>query len=632
MSNGKANTKKSLVDEIIKLKRQNVKSYGQQRQKVSSGSYIGSSGQKGGADSNINPAFELKTSGDTMVGPIAFYPRLQFITSPSTTLDISKSTGTAYSSRVIVSGSSNAATVSTISGAAHAGQIIFLQAASAQTITINETGNISIPGSTSSYVMTANEIILLQYDTTTTKWITVNLGSGGGSSSLLTSNNTWTGTNTFTGGTFTSAASISTSITSPVIYIGDQASDVVNITGAISSTATNVWSGINTFSSSVSFTGATTTIGDNVNDVFTLYGKMGSDINMSTYDITSIDRLKFSTTAGSGSALGSTDTGIEALFNSGSPYGMIIQFPSTNSAVMQIKRGSTDMINISSLGVLFGDELLMGGHKISNLGTPTATTDAATKAYVDASSGGSGAPLNGNNIWTGTNSFNGSYVTVSGTFSASGAAFTIGNASSDQLYINSTMQSDLDMGDNDLTDVQSVRFGAVGLSPLNGTLWYDGSNLKGKSSSGGTFTIDGSGGGGGPTLTSTNTWTGVNTFTSTTSFSVTSPNIYIGDQATDDIDITGEVSIQGGDLTVHNNLQVYNDVVINDALTVHDSGTLGSSSSDTVEVNGDINLNSDVNFTNNTGTASYNFYTLLSQGYITIKINGSSKRLYYFAG
>ena len=80
------------------------------------------------------------------------------------------------------------------------------------------------------------------------------------------------------------------------------------------------------FSSNVSFTGATTTIGDNVNDVFTLYGKMGSDINMSTYDITSIDRLKFSTTAGSGSALGSTDTGIEALFNSGSPYGMIIQF------------------------------------------------------------------------------------------------------------------------------------------------------------------------------------------------------------------------------------------------------------------------------------------------------------------
>ena len=570
MSNGKANTKKSLVDEIIKLKRQNVKSYGQQRQKVSSGSYIGSSGQKGGADSNINPAFELKTSGDTMVGPIAFYPRLQFITSPSTTLDISTSTG-AYSSRVIVSGSSSAATVSTISGAGYAGQILFLQAASAQTITINETGNISIPGSTSSYVMTANEIILLQYDTTTTKWITVNLGSGGGSSSLLTSNNTWTGTNTFTGGTFTSAASISTSITSPVIYIGDQASDVVNITGAISSTATNVWSGINTFTSSVSFTGATTTIGDNVNDVFTLYGKMGSDINMSTYDITSIDRLKFSTTAGSGSALGSTDTGIEALFNSGSPYGMIIQFPSTNSAVMQIKRGSTDMINISSLGVLFGDELLMGGHKISNLGTPTATTDAATKAYVDASSGGSGAPLNGNNTWTGTNSFNGSYVTVSGTFSASGATFTIGNASTDQLWINSTMQSDLDMGNNKITDLATP------------TSNYDAATKK---------YVDDNAGGGGVSLGGTNTWTGQQTFSNQNTI-------------------------------IQNDLTVYDNVTIQDDLQVYDDVTLGSSISDDIDINGRVEIG-------NSYTAYIQSPPALSVGYITIKVGGASRNILCF--
>ena len=157
----------------------------------------------------------------------------------------------------------------------------------------------------------------------------------------------------------------------------------------------NVWTGTNQFNGSYvtvagTFTasGASTTIGDANTDIFNLVAKMGTDINMSTYDITNVDRLKFSTTAGSGSALGSTDTGIEALFNSGSPYGMIIQFPSTNSAVMQIKRGITDMINISSLGVLFGDELLMGGHKITNLGTPTSTTDAATKAYVDASGGG----------------------------------------------------------------------------------------------------------------------------------------------------------------------------------------------------------------------------------------------------
>ena len=42
------------------------------------------------------------------------------------------------------------------------------------------------------------------------------------------------------------------------------------------------------------------------------------------------------------------------------------------------------MINISSLGILFGDELLMGGFKISNVLDPTAAQDAATKNYVDS--------------------------------------------------------------------------------------------------------------------------------------------------------------------------------------------------------------------------------------------------------
>tara|TARA_R110002110_G_scaffold9707_1_gene47538 strand:+ start:52 stop:2505 length:2454 start_codon:yes stop_codon:yes gene_type:complete len=124
-----------------------------------------------------------------------------------------------------------------------------------------------------------------------------------------------------------------------------------------------------------------------------------TDLDMHTYDITSVDRLKLSTVQGSGTALLSTDTGIEALYSGVNPFGMLIQFPSTNGAVMQIKRGTTDMINISSLGVLFGDELLMGGHKISNVLTPTASsagTDVATKDYVLANAGGSQTP------WTST--------------------------------------------------------------------------------------------------------------------------------------------------------------------------------------------------------------------------------------
>jgi len=215
------------VDEIIKLKRQNVKSYGQQRQKVSSGSYIGSSGQKGGADSNVNPSFELKTSGDTMVGPIAFYPRTQTIASG--TIDVSASTG-AYSSRVYVIGQGSAAdNLEVILGAGFAGQILFFQpiiaaitlqsylktatawsgssvsysvgdvvlylsqrytcyvahTSSASITPADATkwhrNNIRITGA-DDRVVAVDEIVLLQYDLTDGVWTVVSGGGSGGSS------------------------------------------------------------------------------------------------------------------------------------------------------------------------------------------------------------------------------------------------------------------------------------------------------------------------------------------------------------------------------------------------------------------------------------------------------------------
>ena len=274
MSNGKANTKKSLVDEIIKLKRQNVKSYGQQRQKVSSGSYIGSSGQKGGADSNINPAFELKTSGDTMVGPIAFYPRTQTIASG--TIDVSASTG-AYSSRVYVIGQGSAAdNLEVILGAGFAGQILFFQpiiaaitlqsylktatawsgssvsysvgdvvlygggnqrytcyvahTSSASITPADATkwhrNNIRITGA-DDRVVAVDEIILLQYDLTDGVWTVVSGGGSGSSGAGLGDDNVWTGINTFQG--------TATSINSATINLGDSSGDAINIIGTVSS-------------------------------------------------------------------------------------------------------------------------------------------------------------------------------------------------------------------------------------------------------------------------------------------------------------------------------------------------------------------------------------------------------------
>jgi hypothetical protein len=611
---GKASLPKTSINDTLDANKERKKQFGRERAAFTNISGVAATAGSGvnATTNNVVQVTTLPTGGGTMMGPIAFYPKLQFLNTGSTTLDISKATDTSYSSRVIVSGQSNAATISTISGAAHAGQILFLQAASAQTITINETGNISIPGSTTSYVMTANEIILLQYDSTTTKWITITLGGGAGSDANTTLSNLTSPTAinqdlNMQGNSLALDADKDTYIESStddtlIMQVGGSSAITINNTNILTAKPISVLIGsVNMNTNPINFQNTGQSISS------TSGGIIHSAPTSDTHGFAVNGDLKLSI---SGSATTLTDNLVM----------------STNDITsIQNLEFSNNLSTPATNGTIYAQD-------VSGVRRVFVRTGGATKDLTDIGTGSGGASLSGNNTWTGTNSFNGSYVTVAGTFSATGAAFTIGNASSDQLYINSTMQSDLDMGDNDLTDVQSVRFGAVSLSPLNGTLWYDGSNLKGKSSSGGTFTIDGSGGGSGPTLTSTNTWTGVNTFTSTTSFSVTSPNIYIGDQATDDIDITGEVSIQGGDLTVHNNLQVYNNVVINDALTVHDNVTLGSSSSDTVEVNGDINLNSDVNFTNNTGTVSYNFYSLYSQGYITIKINGSNKRLYYFAG
>ncbi len=102
-----------------------------------------------------------------------------------------------------------------------------------------------------------------------------------------------------------------------------------------------------------------------------------SDLDMNTYDIKDVDRMKFSTTAGSGSSLGISDTGIEAIYSGSNPYGMKIQFPSTNSGVLVIYRGSTEMMNINAFGTTFTDiypDNVIMGDKYIELGDMTSGT------------------------------------------------------------------------------------------------------------------------------------------------------------------------------------------------------------------------------------------------------------------
>lgn len=582
----KPTRRKDVLDSIINLKKRQREINGLNRQNFSglgssafgAISGTGSSGSSSSGNSGNNDSeLKIKTAGDTMIGPLAFYFQTKYIASG--VLDVSATTG-AYSSRVVVIGQGAAADdLEVILGAGFAGQILFFQPIQAVTLqsflktaTAWSSGtsysigdvvlysnqrytcyvahtssgsilptdktkwyrnNIRITGATEQ-VVAVDEIILLQYDSTDGVWTVVS-GGGSGGSNLLTSNNNFTGINSFTN------ASGAFTVSNPTVSLGTNAGNI-NILGTLQMSANyatfsamtapsaslsttrklfvdtadnklkirtntgsidleaggaglgtaNVWTNVNTFQNVVNMYG-TVNLGDATSDRVNFTAKLGTDIDLNTYDVKNMDRLKFSTTAGSGSALGTSDTGIEAQYSGGSSAGIKFQVPTSN--IYQFFSGSTEKVNIGASTILLNSPvsvtgaLAMGTNKITGLGTPTSTTDAATKAYVDANSSGGGISLSGNNTWTGTQTFD-------------------------------------------------------------------------------------------------------------------SANTYVDH-----------------DLTVKDNLQVYDDVTINDNLQVDDDVILGSSISDDIELKGRVEWG-------NSYTASAQSYPGLALGYITIKVNGSNRNIW----
>jgi len=127
----------------------------------------------------------LKTAGDTMMGPIAFFPAL--VTISSGAIDIGKSTDN-FSSRVIVTPESGSTDdLVTISNAEHNGQLLFLQGIQTDTITLKNSGNIeTIDGN--DFDIVDDDIIIFQFDVTDNKWQQVTIGkqSSGGVSFPIT--------------------------------------------------------------------------------------------------------------------------------------------------------------------------------------------------------------------------------------------------------------------------------------------------------------------------------------------------------------------------------------------------------------------------------------------------------------
>ena len=108
---GKASNTKTTVDIIKKQRRDQKKAAGLARQNLtgfSSGNASSTvrSPVTSGSSAGSNTGGFVKTGGDTMVGPLAFYYQTKYIASG--VLDVSQATG-AYSSRVIVIGQGAAA-------------------------------------------------------------------------------------------------------------------------------------------------------------------------------------------------------------------------------------------------------------------------------------------------------------------------------------------------------------------------------------------------------------------------------------------------------------------------------------------------------------------------------------------
>lgn len=404
MTNTKARRERDLIDEVIGLKRDKAKQYGRARQDASvssaQGVPLGGSGKKGSSDSNANNDTYLSTIGGTMMGPIAFY--LASATIASGVIDISKESGN-YSSRMLVIGEgASADDLEVILNASFAGQILFFQPFQAITLqsylktatawasgTSYSVGdvvlyssqrytcyvahtssgsilptdttkwyrnNIRVTGATER-IVAIDEIIMLQYDSTDSVWTVISGGGTGGSGVGLADNNIWTGTNTF--------------------------------------------------QSTVSMTGSSITLGDAGTDIINMVGKLGTDLNMNDYDITTVDRLEFSATGTNN--LAATDYGIAT--DSTDSDDLHYNVPSGRSHEFDV--AGTQTLHIS----------------------PTLVTSQVSLWVAGA-------------------------ITATGNVSFRGTT-TIGNSTSDTVTFTAVAASSLDMATNDIERVGQIEFSST---------------------------------------------------------------------------------------------------------------------------------------------------------------------------
>lgn len=178
--NGKARNPPSLAQEIVRLSQEIQFLKARLRERGGFPSVETKPiGTAGGQSAAPGPSGFLRTEGDTMVGPIAYFPKLQAIDISDNSLNIAKDFNEAYSSRVIVSTAGGGTQIDTIHGAGFAGQILLLQGILTETFLIkNGVGNIRTFAGEDIQIVD-NQNVWLIFDSIANEWAAVGSSGGG---------------------------------------------------------------------------------------------------------------------------------------------------------------------------------------------------------------------------------------------------------------------------------------------------------------------------------------------------------------------------------------------------------------------------------------------------------------------
>ena len=182
-----------------------------------------------------------------------------------------------------------------------------------------------------------------------------------------------------------------------------------------------------------------------------------ADLNMRTYDILELDRLKFATSEGAGDALTTSDYGIEAIYNSGDAYGMSFRVPATKS--FYFNSGSGQFSFSDTLGIVTAEPILCGSLKSSfidfdNIVSPSNPATNHVKLFADSD----------NSDHLTVRKSDGSEVDLE----ATGSSSWVGTAT-----------SNLNMATYDITSICRLEFDLTGTDTLaNGTTGIDATSSK----------------------------------------------------------------------------------------------------------------------------------------------------------